>query len=266
MKSIGIGIINYNRADLLNDLIMQLHKSIGEKYFIVVADDGSIDNSAEICRAHQIPIIGNKNMGIAWNKNRALYYLMNFTDCDILILIENDCDIKDINWMTIWRQSIEKWGHINCLHPSTIKKIESGNTCTEILGGNGTFDNPYLCTKISGICIGSRRDAIEEVGYFDTRFKGYGHEHSEWTLRFRRIGLGYKEIILNNKTIKCNLMISGGVDGKDVLSSSNKTNLEENRRIMDECKADITYRHPWRTDLEKLLLLDEIKLALNKVR
>lgn len=262
MKRVGIGVINYNRSELLEKLLDSLTVSGAGDCDIIVADDGSTDNSHSICDKMRIRRVGSKNMGIAWNKNRALYYLMNHTSCDLIMLIENDCLITSPDWLKTWSHAIERWGHINCLHPSTIRKIRMSEPCEEIYGGTGTSESPFLCTKISGICIGSTRNAVNEVGYFDTRFKGYGHEHAEWTLRFRRIGLGFKNIDLASGSLKCNIMISGGIDGLDVSSSSDKNNVEVNRKVMDECKADVTYRNPWRSDAERSLLLHEVAVAM----
>lgn len=258
----GIAIINYNRSNLLETLITKIKDSM--QYHcadLIVADDGSRDDSASVCRRHGVRRIGSKNMGIAWNKNRGLYWFMHHSDCDNIIPIENDCLIESPYWISTWSEAVIKWGHVNCLPPSFIKKIKAGEECSEILGGTGTPDDPYLCTKISGICIGSRRDAIEKVGYLDTRFKGYGHEHTEWTLRFRRIGLGFKQLDSENSKINCNIMISGGVSGADVPSSSDKSSAELNRLILDECKKDSTYRNPWRNEDEKNFLIEEIRVS-----
>lgn len=255
---VGIGIINYNRADLLDALLVKLKETVDLDCELVVADDSSSDNSLEICDKNSIEYVTGENRGIAWNKNRALYYLMNYTQSDIVILMENDCELYDIDWLNNWRSAVSQHGHLNCLHPSTQDVLFSGGSSVDILGGEGTASDPYQCTKISGICIGSTRELINKVGYLDTRFKGYGHEHSEWTLRFRRTGHGYVE----KEGIKLNLMISGGVTAVDTPSSSNKEMIQRNRKVMDECKKDGLYRHPWRSEKERADLLSEMNGAL----
>lgn len=257
---VGIGVINYNRSELLNSLLKDLLSTTDENCRIVVADDGSQDNSVDICEKHSIPYVTGKNKGIAWNKNRALYYLMNHTNSDIIILIENDCKILTPEWIKIWKNAVDKHGHINCLHPSTLEKINDGIIPEEIVGGSGSIDDPYICGKISGICIGSTRKLINQVGYLDTRFEGYGHEHSEWTLRFRRTDHGFLSV---NGT-KYNLMISGGITAHNVPSSSNKEKIEENRKIMDECKRDSLYRYPWRNIEQEACLKEEIMMCVDR--
>lgn len=40
---------------------------------------------------------------------------------------------------------------------------------------------------MSGQCTASRRSDLEDVGYLDTRFQGWGEEHVEWTYRFWKL-------------------------------------------------------------------------------
>lgn len=262
MKKLAVGVINYNRCDLLENLLVSMIENGLSDVDLIVADDGSTDHSIEVCKKLGINYITGINSGIAWNKNRALYYLMNKSASSNILLIENDCVILDPNWSLLWASAIEKWGHINCIHPSNYQEVLTNGSSTEIISGSGAINDPYLSKRISGICIGSRRDAINKVGYIDTRFKGYGHEHSEWTLRFRRIGLGFKKVSVDNQIVKANLMISGGVTAKEVPSSSDKSSISTNRIVMDECKADVTYRHPWRDDSERLKLIKEFEEAV----
>lgn len=266
IKKLAIGIINFNRSDILEQLLESIKESDLSEVDLIVADDGSTDSSIDVCKKLGVNYITGVNSGIAWNKNRALYYLLNMSTSNNILLIENDCLIVDDQWISTWASAIEQWGHINCLHPSTYQELLQNNCSKDIISGSGSVFNPYLSLKISGICIGSRRDALNQVGYLDTRFKGYGHEHSEWTLRFRRIGMGFKTSYLNDQSIKANIMISGGITAKDIISSSDKSNKEANRKVMDECKADTTYRHPWRDDSERLKLLNEFESAVARAR
>ena len=89
--SVGIGIVTYNRKDILNDTIDRVRAFTRQPdAALVVADDGSTDGTLAMLRDKQVPVITGVNMGIAWNKNRALFLLSHMLDCETVILLEDD--------------------------------------------------------------------------------------------------------------------------------------------------------------------------------
>jgi glycosyltransferase involved in cell wall biosynthesis len=185
---VGFRVITYNRCDALIKCVESICSNISAPFDLIIADDGSNDLTKKTCQQRGWPIIGKENRGIAWNKNRALYSLMSLSLADYIFLIEDDCILTEPNFLGTWLTALDLFGHINLIHPSTQDALNKNPPPPEILGGNGQGDNPYACIKISGTLIASTRDAINRIGYFDTRFSGYGHEHAEWTTRFRRAG------------------------------------------------------------------------------
>ncbi len=121
------------------------------------------------------------NRGIAWNKNRGLYFLLTYTACDVLLLLDDDVLPSVIGWEQEWLAAARRLGHVNLAHPQLPEAV---------LGGRCTARSPGLANRISGACIASTRRALAEIGFMDTRFRGYGHEHVEYTLRFLRAGYG----------------------------------------------------------------------------
>jgi len=259
---LGIGVITYNRKESLANCIQSILDSVLEPFDLVVADDGSPDETYAYCRSKGIPIVGGVNRGISWNKNRALFSLMSWSTCDIIVLIEDDCFVIDKDWANVWINATNRYGHINVVHPSTRTALEAGERPKEILAGSDTAMDPYSCMKISGMMISSTRDALNRVGYLDTRFIGYGHEHAEWTSRFRRIGYGIRRVDDNGKIIKANAMLSFGVKSQDVPSTSIKNTVSHNKLTYDAIKRESVYRHPWRSEIERANLIDEISTGL----
>jgi hypothetical protein len=110
-------------------------------------------------------------MGIAWNKNRALFFLHRILECDVIILIEDDSYPNNLDWQTDWIEAAQKWGHVNF----------AGSWFRErTLSGTGNIDSPFLSASLS-VC-----------GFMDSRFKSYGYAHAEHSSRlgrtFRRRG------------------------------------------------------------------------------
>lgn len=256
--SIAIGVTTFNRLDCLQKVIGSIFEFTDAAFDLVVADDGSTDETVEWCRSMGISVHSGSNRGVAWNKNRALCALYKRSTAGVIVLLDNDCVVTEPDWAAVWIDACEKWGHVNALHPTTASALRSGYTPSEIVGGTGTAADPYLCTKISGMCIGSSRIALSKVGFFDSRFKGYGHEHSEWTLRFRRFGYGVAEVEVEDRLIRANIMLAYGVEGLDVPSSSNKSMIYANRTVLDSLKGDSDYRLPWQNEVERAELLAEL--------
>ena len=88
---VGIGIVTYNRKDILSDTIDRVRAFTRQPdAALVVADDGSTDGTLAMLRDKQVPVITGVNMGIAWNKNRALFLLSHMLHCETVILLEDD--------------------------------------------------------------------------------------------------------------------------------------------------------------------------------
>jgi glycosyltransferase involved in cell wall biosynthesis len=233
-----------------------------EPFYIVVADDGSTDETEKFCRYSGITMIGGVNRGISWNKNRALYALFEYTDAENIFLIEDDCYATERGWQEVWIAAVQKWGHINLVHPTTAESLAAGIMPEEIIGGSGTAEDPYACMRISGLCIASSRTAMRQVGYFDTRFQGYGHEHAEWTTRYRRSGFGIYRVKSPQGDIKANTMLSRGLGSLNVPSQSNKASRDANKEIFNALKNQEIYRYTWRSELDRAVLVSEVESAL----
>ena len=126
-------------------------------------------------------------MGIAWNKNCALFLLAYHRPCDAVVLLEDDFTQPSTAGSRngYWRASAggtPTW-RVTWLSDS-------------FLAGTGTVDDPILSINVSAQCSSFSHAALLYGGYFDSRFRGYGQEHVEHTRRLLRVGYGgsYEEI------------------------------------------------------------------------
>jgi predicted O-methyltransferase YrrM len=177
MTRLGIGIITYNRLAYLQELVEQLLLYTRSPFELIVADDGSTDGTVEWCRARGIRVITGQNRGVAWNKNRALYYFMTRTECDPILLLEDDVRVWEPHWEGEWITVARGWHHVNWSHAQQ----------EELLAGTGTPHEPWRTSNFGGACTITTRPALERVGYLNTQFQGYGVEHVNWTWRFARV-------------------------------------------------------------------------------
>jgi len=258
MSKVGIGIITFNRLDFLQKAVAAAQKYTGKGYELVVADDGSTDGTQEWCKKKSIRVITGTNAGVCWNKNRALFALQEL-GCDPILLLEDDCVPIEYDYQWEWRIATALFGHVTFGHPKLLPWL---------ISGSGSAIDPYVNNKASAQCSSASGMALTEVGFFDTRFKGYGVGHAEWTTRMKRAGYGFK--LAHDKKgnlVKANLYIKGGLEANDGPTFRDKTTIALNEELFKKLKKESIYRHPWSNDEEREIFMREQKAAgLNGTR
>ncbi len=246
--NVGIGVITYNRKDHLAKTVEAIKTFTTGDYQLIVADDGSKDDTIEWCEQNNVPHTHCANKGVVRNKNRALYYLNEVKKVDVLILLEDDCRPNKESWQKEWVIAALLWGHINYAHKRIIKKEEA------VVSGKGTSTSPYLCKLVTGQCTACSKDAMDNIGYLDPRFSGYGAGHVEWTERFIRQGY-------NGSTEKQWVYpaINNGLNSDDAPTFKNPEQLEKNRALKKKISKDAHKREAWLNSEEKNEFLKEIK-------
>jgi len=250
---VGIGIITCNRKDVLAETLARVRAHTTSPCALVVADDGSSDGTADLVRSQNTTLVTGRNMGIAWNKNRALFLLSAVVQCDAVILLEDDSYPTNDGWEQEWMQAAQSWGHVN---------LAGAWFNDSFLSGTGTVDDPILSTNVSAQCSGFSRAALMYGGYFDSRFRGYGQEHVEHTRRMLRVGYGgsYEEI--DGEVRPIYKLLKSSIEVTSPNSFSNQPDRDRNWLICRELLFDETYRMPWRDDAELVQFRDEMANAL----
>ncbi|VEL98590.1 glycosyl transferase family 2 [Alteromonas sp. 76-1] len=246
--NVGIGVITYNRKDHLAKTVEAIKAFTTGDYQLVVADDGSKDDTVEWCEKNKVPHTNCANKGVVRNKNRALYYLNEVKKVDVLILLEDDCRPNKENWQKEWVIAALLWGHINYAHKRIIKKEEA------VVSGTGSSTSPYLCKLVTGQCTACSKDAMENIGYLDPRFSGYGAGHVEWTERFIRRGY-------NGSTEKHWVYpaINTGLISDDAPTFKNPVQLEKNRALKKKIGKESHKREAWLDGVDRSEFLKEIE-------
>ena len=248
---LGIGVISYNRCDMLKETLdLVQRRTRHPRTIVAVADDGSTDGTLDMLRQRRTLTVTGRNMSIAWNKNRALFLLAELARCDIIILMEDDTYPEEDNWEADWIRAAQRWGHVSGLPRGTPARPVTGT---------GSIDDPFESDWLSAQCAVFSRQAVLFGGYFDTRFRGYGHEHVEHTFRLRR--MGYGPATQEPGRFKS---IWGGIGLRPVQSTFDaKHELAElNRQVAAELMDDLSYRGPWRTEEEGRQFRDEMRQAV----
>nr|WP_294915309.1 glycosyltransferase [uncultured Neokomagataea sp.] len=248
---IGIGIITYNRKDVIANTIRHIQKYTETPFSLIVADDGSSDGTIDTLHEMGIKTINGSNRGIAWNKNRVLFYLKEIIKCDIIIVLEDDCFPTSFGWEHNWIDAAQRWGHIN-LFP---KHWDNSH----IISGLGVPEDPYISKNLTGQCEAFTQRALNYVGYLDTRFRGYGFEHVEHTHRFIRAGFGGTQA--SDGTFYPYL-IEGDLEVTCLDKAPDWNGITRNSSIFLNLKDEPIYRPCWRNDSELAIFRSEIATYL----
>ncbi len=214
---------------------------------LVIAEDGSDDGSAGWARDRGLRVVSGINRGVAWNKNRALFALAQL-GCDPLVLLEDDAYPVVHGWERDWIEGTRTWDHVAC-DPKVGRHAVSGS---------GTPADPFVSPAATGFCMSISARVLDLVGYFDSRFVGYGHEHSEWTTRIKRAGYGFQPITLTDgRPFKAQLFLTGGLALEKVKSTGDKAQAQANREVSRQLAGEPVFRRPWRTPEERASFLAE---------
>jgi GT2 family glycosyltransferase len=244
LMKLGIGVISCNRPQQLAKCLDAIERWTDTAYDLVVADDGSDGKTTEVIARRVARMITGQNMGVAWNKNRAIYALHNIFACEVILLVEEDTFPTRPGWQENWIRASLRFGHVNL----------AGNWFRHMfVGGCGTVEDPIISRAFSGQVTGFSREAIANVGYLDSRFRGYGGGHVDHTRRMVRAGYG--GFVKDGKTFV--YLLDGGVTVTQLgrRKTESASNIETSRHSAVEFWA----RFPYRTQDEFEQFRSEVK-------
>lgn len=248
---VGIGVPTYNRSALVSETLQCIQRLTQFEPIIFVSNDGSTDDTADVLRSIEgIDVLNAPNAGIAWNKNRLLFYLNEVKKCDIVLLLEDDTQPKIYGWNVDWIFACIRFGHVNFAPP-----------WFPLTGsGNGSWHSPLHSDVLTAQCSGFSREALSYVGYIDSRFGRYGHEHVEHTLRMIR--MGYGGLTKEDGASKTFYLLEGGLEIKDSVCNFSQQHVDENDTIFHQIRHECAYRSPWRDDEQ----IRRLRSEMNEVR
>jgi len=189
----GIAICHFNRLDKLGEILKAVAETAPPDARIVVCDDGSDSivwegqgdiTVADIAQKHDAILLQGPNLGVAANKNRALWALQ---DCHYLCILEDDLVPTEEGWFQQYELAAQLSGiHHFCrvqrrMVPETVPAFAAfmqKNGLTPCYGPSPRGDLTFLTSTV-----------VARVGAFNPRFRGAGYAHGEWSHRVHRAGL-----------------------------------------------------------------------------
>jgi glycosyltransferase involved in cell wall biosynthesis len=179
----GIAVVHYNRTKYLREVLEAVKATAPRSARLVICDDGSKE-SVEEHIPHGFVYIRGKNLGVAANKNRALWALQ---DCHTMAILEDDLKPTKKGWF----ETYEKAAGLSGIHHfCRVQDKEIGDNlpefssfmaergCTPVFGSSPRGDFTFLTSEV-----------LERVGAFNSKFRGAGYAHGEWSRRVAKAGL-----------------------------------------------------------------------------
>jgi hypothetical protein len=201
----AIAVLTYNRLPVLSTELEGIYKhGLEKKYPIAVFDDmslkdgtgtylkdgGTIVQDRPELMATQYSssgskvtaFLGNRNLGVAGNSNRAIKWFMDETDADQLCLINDDLrvmgDFVEFYGKAHVDLQVGMFGFCDFTHHASYKWIDVRKRGYIV----------KICPRMTGIMMSLTRQVVEAIGYFDARFGKFGEEHCDYMNRARLVG------------------------------------------------------------------------------
>ena len=213
MKQVSVIILNWNGEALLKEFLPSVIAHTPEMLVdIIVADNGSTDNSVEILKK-EFPavrlILFDRNYGFAEGYNHAISQV----ESTYTVIINNDVEVT-ANWLDAPLHALEADNNLAGVQPKILnqknkKKFEyagaaggwidkygypfcRGRVLHVIEEDCGQYDNPVNIFWASGACFFIRTEIFKKEGGFDARFFAHQEEIDLcWRLRARGYRLEY---------------------------------------------------------------------------
>lgn len=217
----AVAILTYRRLGTLNTMMSGLQNHCGVYRSAIFEDCGQRDGTADFLQAGRRSVyrpelmayeyevddlstqepnyrntqvfMGERNLGVAANSNRALRWFMEETNADHLCLCNDDLHV-DGDFVKFYAKGHEDLGtELFCF--SDFTHHESYKWTTYRVRGYGV----KFLGRMTGIMMSMRRSLVDKIGYYDAAFGKFGEEHCDFNIRARFSG-GVK---LENSDMAC---------------------------------------------------------------
>ena len=200
--SVAVIVLSWNSTSLLQICLVSLRqKTSYTNYHLVVVDNGSVDDSVSwISKMFPwVEVVAlDKNYGFSIGNNKGIAYALKKFNPKYVLLLNNDTEIIESDWLSRMVEVVEKYEQIGILGCELVYsdgRIQYIGTKLEEKGL--TWLKPQNYPKLPalydvdcvlGACFLIKRSVIDKIGGLDEGFSPFGHEESDFCLRARRAG------------------------------------------------------------------------------
>ena len=187
---ISVVVCSYNGARTIRDTLDHLARVDYPDFEVIVVNDGSRDNTAEIAESYGVRVISTENRGLSAARNTgyeaATGEIIAYTDDDAY---------PDRDWLRFIALGFMDSNHVGIGGPN-IAPYDDGFIAQCVAAAPGgplqVLITDELAEHIPGCNMSFRKSALEAVGGFDARYRAAGDDvdlcwrlqESGWTIGF----------------------------------------------------------------------------------
>jgi GT2 family glycosyltransferase len=188
--SISVVVCSYNGASTIRDTLQGLGALDYPDYEVIVVDDGSTDETADIVSSYDCRLIRTPNRGLSQARNTGL----NAANGEIVAYIDDDA-YPDPHWLTYLASTFLSTGHAGVGGPNLAPRGD-GAIAECVARAPGGPMHVLLTDReaehIPGCNMAFRKAALKAIGGFDPQFRTAGDDVDAcWQLQARGWTLGY---------------------------------------------------------------------------
>lgn len=187
---ISIVVCSYNGSKTIRDTLIGLSRLEYPKYEVIVVNDGSKDNTAEIASQYYVQLISTENRGLSSARNTGLHA----TRGEIVAYIDDDA-YPDPKWLTYLASSFLSTNHAGIGGPNLPpKEAELISHCVANSPGGPchVLLDDEIAEHIPGCNMSFRRSVLIEIGGFDPVFRAAGDDVDIcWRIQERGYTIGF---------------------------------------------------------------------------
>jgi len=194
-QTVSVLIPAYNAEETIKQCIEGIHNQTYKNIEIIVIDDGSTDNTAEIVATLKCKLIKlNENMGAGNARNLGLKAAVG----NYIYFIDSDCVPKKdcIECLMMGFSKSEEIGLVGgtCITPLDIDNILNlAHDVTERYKDFQNLDEKFV-VYLSGANLCIKKEVVDRVGFFNEKFI----THEDFDFTFRANQSGYKILFQPN--------------------------------------------------------------------
>lgn len=270
---IAIAVLTYRRSETVQTMLKGLEQHCATYPVAVFEDCGQRDDTSRVLQHGRTPVyrpeymvyqyqagdsarfpfaqifMGERNLGVAGNSNRAIHWFMTETDADYLCLCNDDLHVLG-DFAAFYAKAsrdlgVEHFCFCDFTHHPSYKW-----TTYNVRGYPVKF-----MPRFTGIMLMFTRSLLNKVGYFDAQFTQFGEEHCDMTIRCRFAG----GIRLEGRDMNCldveHQLLKHQECGTSVTGHDRQRADQEASAVMRQCSQDYGWRHyyrPYRLLLPKM--------------
>jgi len=223
MKHVTIVIVHWNKKDQLDICLSSLQKTIYDNFSVVVVDNGSTDGSATMVKQKypSVDILENtENLGFAKGNNIGIKHAITKYNPDFVLLLNNDIEIIDGNWLNIFVDVASKKsvGIATCKLLNPDRSIQYSGSILTVFGWKQYTSDGFTVDTSTDFAIGAcfliKREVIDKIGLLDEEFTPFLWEETDYCTRAKKAGY---TIIYTPRT---NMVHYGSISLGDLLKNN----------------------------------------------